>query len=726
MMPRKSVIHQLIVLLTVYAMLGTGPAFSGGAAEKLVNERLQTENLINTAGSTPRKLTASKSASSKGNKYSSATVWIPKESWQIWQECNSINCVLDYMKKSGASEEAIKFSREINDKLFGVTGYLEKFEEKGLIDLGFVMLPGRANTNGAYVLLNGSPPLISTELDPEYEPDITRDPNYPSLKKQYPNLIFWTAQASFISAQAKADGGQRFIFSYNLLNGGHAGEVLGTGEVAFDFDRNGVFKGTKLLKLVVPNEKTNSTEQQINIDNNKALGTKPFPVIFIHGIGSSAEATWGLFRDYLINKDSWIFGGVPRYHKDTKSIDISCPIKECTGGYGDFYTVDSPDNQLFSFDVQGAELSAIIQRVLKENPDKRKVVLVAHSMGGLVAREYIQGLAREFNTTPWIKYRDDVDKLITIGTPHQGSALPFICTDTSMCIELKLNPYASSLTELKINSTALQVLNNLSSHPLPDSVSYVSLIGTGVTNDFVFNENGDGIVTAISQNLGALVPPPKNHNSRNIPIKFRASPNCGHNLPTPTITNPTNKFQETHTCEAGDPAVWAVILRDLVEDSGKESADKYLTTNSKLELDGIEPIRVGMTVSESSKVIELTGYGNGVASNECSYVKPKNGPSGIDFMVTNNQIARIDINSKEFTTAEGARIGSTEAEILKYYPGNIEVKPHQYIENGHYLIFRSPDARYQNYRLIFETDGTHVTTFRAGKIPEVGWVERCG
>ncbi|MEI6544006.1 MAG: hypothetical protein WCL60_10820, partial [Methylococcales bacterium] len=56
MMPRKSVIHQLIVLLTVYAMLGTGPAFSGGAAEKLVNERLQTENLINTAGSTPRKL----------------------------------------------------------------------------------------------------------------------------------------------------------------------------------------------------------------------------------------------------------------------------------------------------------------------------------------------------------------------------------------------------------------------------------------------------------------------------------------------------------------------------------------------------------------------------------------------------------------------------------------------------------------------------------------------
>jgi hypothetical protein len=129
--------------------------------------------------------------------------------------------------------------------------------------------------------------------------------------------------------------------------------------------------------------------------------------------------------------------------------------------------------------------------------------------------------------------------------------------------ELKLNPYASALTELKINSTDLQVLNNLSSHPLPESVSYVSLIGTGVTNDFVFNEDGDGIVTATSQNLRALVASPKNHNSRNIPIKFRADPDCGHNIPIPTITNPFNKFQETHTCEAGDPDVWTAILSAL-------------------------------------------------------------------------------------------------------------------------------------------------------------------
>ncbi|MBO9348058.1 lipase family alpha/beta hydrolase [Chloroflexus sp. MS-G] len=41
-----------------------------------------------------------------------------------------------------------------------------------------------------------------------------------------------------------------------------------------------------------------------------------------------------------------------------------------------------------------------------------KVILIGHSMGGLVARSYIQSSA----------YRNDVDRLITLGTPHRGSA----------------------------------------------------------------------------------------------------------------------------------------------------------------------------------------------------------------------------------------------------------------------------------------------------------------
>jgi pimeloyl-ACP methyl ester carboxylesterase len=42
----------------------------------------------------------------------------------------------------------------------------------------------------------------------------------------------------------------------------------------------------------------------------------------------------------------------------------------------------------------------------------RKVILVGHSMGGLVARSYIQSRA----------YANDVERLITLGTPHRGSS----------------------------------------------------------------------------------------------------------------------------------------------------------------------------------------------------------------------------------------------------------------------------------------------------------------
>ena len=67
MMPkRKSVIQQVIVL-AVLAVLCSWPAVSGsltGSAEKLINERLQTESLFKTAESTPPTLTASKLGSS--------------------------------------------------------------------------------------------------------------------------------------------------------------------------------------------------------------------------------------------------------------------------------------------------------------------------------------------------------------------------------------------------------------------------------------------------------------------------------------------------------------------------------------------------------------------------------------------------------------------------------------------------------------------------------------
>jgi pimeloyl-ACP methyl ester carboxylesterase len=56
-------------------------------------------------------------------------------------------------------------------------------------------------------------------------------------------------------------------------------------------------------------------------------------------------------------------------------------------------------------------LVPMIDKALAANPGATKVDIIAHSMGGLVARAYVQGS----------EYRDDVNKLIMLGTPNHGS-----------------------------------------------------------------------------------------------------------------------------------------------------------------------------------------------------------------------------------------------------------------------------------------------------------------
>lgn len=153
-----------------------------------------------------------------------------------------------------------------------------------------------------------------------------------------------------------------------------------------------------------------------------------------------------------------------------------------------------------------------------------------------------------------------------------------------------------------------------------------------------------------------------------------------------------------------------------------------LTNQSKVYINGIGAVRVGMTIAEASKaagtkLIRESGYETNLS---CFYVKPQGEPKDIGFMVTNGRISRVDVwNNKSITTLSGAKIGDTESRIKSLYPGQIQVTPHKYVEGGHDLIFIPKDAVDKNYRVLFETDGKRVTRFRSGKLPEVEFVEGC-
>jgi hypothetical protein len=81
----------------------------------------------------------------------------------------------------------------------------------------------------------------------------------------------------------------------------------------------------------------------------------------------------------------------------------------------------------------------------------------------------------------------------------------------------------------------------------------------------------------------------------------------------------------------------------------------------------------------------------------------------------------VEVRDTSTATARGARVGDSEERIKSLYGGRVEVTPRKY-SDGHYLTIKSEDGRFQ---IVFETDGHKVTSYRAGLLPAIAWVEGC-
>jgi len=146
--------------------------------------------------------------------------------------------------------------------------------------------------------------------------------------------------------------------------------------------------------------------------------------------------------------------------------------------------------------------------------------------------------------------------------------------------------------------------------------------------------------------------------------------------------------------------------------------------DSTAHVRGFGPVRAGMTVAQAEHALGAPLVLLGSKLEPCYYVVVDARP-GVAFMIVDGRIARLDVRQPaSVQTAEGAGIGDTEARIHELYPGRVEVQPHKY-SAGHYLVVTPQAPADSTYRMIFETDGTRVMSYRTGRLPEVGWVEGC-
>jgi hypothetical protein len=138
-----------------------------------------------------------------------------------------------------------------------------------------------------------------------------------------------------------------------------------------------------------------------------------------------------------------------------------------------------------------------------------------------------------------------------------------------------------------------------------------------------------------------------------------------------------------------------------------------LTDASTVTTAGIGPLTFGMTIALAQPAIgtRLLTESGGAPTGECFYVKPERGPVGVFMMVSKSTIERVDVRSGNVKTRSGLGIGTTLDQLKTALKEQLQI-------NGNTAVFVPTSANDSNYRVIFETDGTKVLTYRAGKVPE--------
>ncbi len=228
------------------------------------------------------------------------------------------------------------------------------------------------------------------------------------------------------------------------------------------------------------------------INNSCSNDSKTYPVILIHGHSfnkenspeysleglneiKSALETAGYIdagtiipssQYYQIPEGEWGYSGSPIVLKLSYYYDV----------YDENGTIIDALSKSEHIETYSDRLKYMID-LIKYRTGKDKVNIIAHSMGGIVARKYIQ------------KYgEDNIDKLIMIGTPNYG----ILGNVEQYCPILgeKIECY-----EMKKNSTFLNELNNYS---YQNKTKITTIIGTGcITEGF----DGDGVVVSRNVNL---------------------------------------------------------------------------------------------------------------------------------------------------------------------------------------------------------------------------------
>lgn len=143
-----------------------------------------------------------------------------------------------------------------------------------------------------------------------------------------------------------------------------------------------------------------------------------------------------------------------------------------------------------------------------------------------------------------------------------------------------------------------------------------------------------------------------------------------------------------------------------------------------LGMEGLGPIRAGMTVDQVLALADFPGIERKKPAGECWYLRYHSGGSDFDLMIIGGKVVRLELKgASKLRTFSGAAIGTTETELAAMYGPRLDVQPHKYDPAGHTITMKSSGGE---YGLRFETSGGKVTAIQSGPWEHLNYVEGCG
>jgi predicted secreted protein len=161
-------------------------------------------------------------------------------------------CLLEQMKKSGASQEAIEFAKMIDSG-----GFMRGFKDAGKVDIAYAVYPFRANENQVCFLINGSPDIIDVDsYDYISKVILKKNKIYKQIANKYPHVSIFPGDRNgtdYPVVREQPGGGQQFIFNYRLQDGCHACKLIGFANLGFNFDKDGKFSALNVINILMLN-----------------------------------------------------------------------------------------------------------------------------------------------------------------------------------------------------------------------------------------------------------------------------------------------------------------------------------------------------------------------------------------------------------------------------------------------------------------------------------------